>query len=345
MLLPFDSIARSIDFDQRASVMQLRPWQWEFLLGADGHTRLGDLARSCGIDFDTACDLVHETEALGLVEIVTLTLDAYRASVAQRVTPLGSPSTVAFTSAAFAEPAPVLETEAPVAIAPPRKTVSLSFDALSSMAVDWDTPEVAHAVSSERPVMESLADHPSIGDLPIDFEFPDHMEPLGDRDVTFEPHPADRYDDLFAPTNGHATVHNGVVHDDVAPPLDRAHDVETHELTAHEHVTPLVFSAEPEPPKKSVSFSLSADSFGLPTEPFDTTGFDTHVDSSLEPEPAHVAETPSPKKDDVLLQHFQVEGTHGVSAAHGVPLEDPTADTRTNSDLTGVVLRVLGLKK
>lgn len=54
MLLPFDTIARSRDFDERAGAMQLRPWQWEFLHGADGRMRLGDLASRCGIDFDTA---------------------------------------------------------------------------------------------------------------------------------------------------------------------------------------------------------------------------------------------------------------------------------------------------
>ncbi|GAC1408052.1 MAG: hypothetical protein NVSMB64_15750 [Candidatus Velthaea sp.] len=94
-------------------------------------------------------------------------------------------------------------------------------------------------------------------------------------------------------------------------------------------------------PRKSVSFSLSADAFGLPSAPLELPNPETYVGSPLS-EPI-AARSATPKKDDVLLEHFGVDSTPGALAA---PAADEAAlDTRTNSDLTGVVLRVLGLRR
>lgn len=144
MLLPFDTIERTVDFDARANDMALRPWQWEFLLAADGRTRLADLAHLCGIDFETAADLTRETEALGLVGIVTLSLDAYRASVAALVRPVAAvaPPTALFDESSAVALSYDAPSEAPLPLAAPRKPVSVSFDSFSTMLEDgWDTPD------------------------------------------------------------------------------------------------------------------------------------------------------------------------------------------------------------
>jgi len=134
VLLPFDTIARSLDFDERARAMQLRPWQWEFLLAADGRTRLGELASRCGIDLTTAAQLVHEAEALGLVEIVTLSLSSYRA-------------------------APALEGEPPLAIAAARKAVSVSFDARSTILASWAPPTPDTNVAPDGTEPDAATNH------------------------------------------------------------------------------------------------------------------------------------------------------------------------------------------
>ncbi len=234
MLLPFDTIARSRDFDERAGAMQLRPWQWEFLHGADGRVRLGDLASRCGIDFDTAANLVHETEALGLVDIVTLSLDGYRTAAA---------------------PAP--------ALAAPRSAVSVSFDSFSSALTAWDAP--GHDALTDVPASEPAA----------------RAEPAAE--------------------------------------CGTAADVASW--------------AELAPAKKNVTFSLSADSFGLPSESFDVPRDDAQVEPT---EPDGVAPVPAE------------EGGNGSAngAIVGEPLTfEAGGEDRANGDLTGVVLRALGLRK
>lgn len=111
--------------------MQLRPWQWEFLLGIDGRTRLGDLAHQCGLDLEIATELVHQTEALGLVEIVTVTLASYRAAAA---------------------PAAV-ESSPRIALAASREADSLSPDSISSIRPQFDTPASATAVAIGNDVL------------------------------------------------------------------------------------------------------------------------------------------------------------------------------------------------
>ena len=250
MLKPFDSLERAVDFDDRANDMQLRPWQWEFLLAADGRTPLRDLAQLCGIDFETAAELARETEALGLVGIVTLSLDAYRASAAALVRPVVSTASTTLFEAA------------PLPLAAPRKPVSLSFDSFSTFDT-WDAPEaiaaeaqhdtlasserlvfpddifahedfpaepleheppleqepLAHEVPHEAPPHEALAAHddilesPLLDTTPIDFEFPDHMVSLGDR-VTHVSisKDDDSYADVFAETPITNGVHSNGVH-------------------------------------------------------------------------------------------------------------------------------------
>lgn len=377
MLLPFDTITRSLFFDDRANEIQLRPWQWEFLLAADGETRVGALALACGIDFETASDLVRETEAMGLIDIVTLSLDKYREGIARRVLP------VAETPGAVSEPVFAAASTATPVTAVPRKTVSLSFDSFSSIVADWEPMAVAmvpaestvveptihepefdarHEEHVDRAMDETLAHDVSLDAMALDFEFPNHMEPLGARNVTFlESRTADSFEDSIAAPIYDEFAHNGAAstNSDPSPEPSFSHEYSYHEY-AHEAGAQAIDEREtvtsfaPEPtvaPKKSVSFTLTADSFGLPKEPFDAPSFDAHAESAFALEtPEHEAdafalESPSIKKDDVLLQHFQVDGSQ-PSAGHSEPsgiANEP--DTRTNSDLTGVVLRVLGLKK
>lgn len=346
MLLPFDTIVRSIDFDERANEMQLRPWQWEFLLGVDGRTRLSDLARLCGIDFETAVDLVNETEALGLVEIVTLSLDGYRALAAQLVTPISIPLPTPSEPAAPSAP-PALES-ASIASDVPRKAVSVSFDSFSSIMAEWDVPAaepvepvappMVHEIASDR---DLFADRPAIDYAPIDFEFPNHMEPLAKHDGHVDSVFSESYGDLFAtPDIEHVAEHHEPAH------------VATTDFMDYVPSAPSVAVApSPEAPKKSVSFSLSADSFGLPGEPFDLPAHDARADAQLpEPTVAHVPmavepphEEPKAKIDDVLLQHFQVAET--PLAAPDAPAATGASEPRTSGDLTGTVLRVLGFKR
>lgn len=368
MLLPFDTIVRSIDFDQRASGMQLRPWQWEFLLGADGRTRLSDLARSCAIDIETAVALVDETEPLGLVEIVTLTLESYRAAAALLVTPVGATTHAAPALATLPHAIDFAFPTDPVA---PKKGVSVSFDSFSTMMADWDVPvadmpPVAHEpettpehdlaasplVANYSPARaEPIADHESYLDLPRfdTYGNPFTAPPVG---FTLDAVPHDQHE--FEHAHEHEHEHEHAHEHEAVPSHDgdalNADDLAFENAIEHarhvehvEHVEPLAIAneASAEPPRKSVSFSLSADSFGLPTEPFDAPLPDARI-APYRAETTAV-HTGLPKEDDVLLQHFGIEETpDGTGAA---PVVESVVDTRTNSDLTGVVLRVLGLKK
>jgi len=273
MLLPFDTTVRSIEFDDRAAHMQLRPWQWEFLLAIDGRMRLGDLARSCGIDFETASELVTETQTLGLVEIVTLSLEEYRSLAPPRAVPSGPP-------AAVSDPA--------------KKGVSVSFDSFSSMLADWDAPPFE---PNPAPVAPSAHADP----VPIDFDVPPpqsfgHLSKppaleLAPSDVVPEPAPS------ISPAQN-----------------DSAGDA----------------PSNPKPAPKSLSFSLSADSFGLPVEPVEAP--------ALAPVPAvasHRAEPPAAAKQDDA----------GISAAVEPPVTASQGDEKPGDDLTGNVLRALGLRK
>jgi hypothetical protein len=339
MLLRFDTIARTGDFDDRAAAMHLRPWQWLFLLAADGRMRLDDLARECGLEFETAADLVHETEALGLIEIVTQTLEDYRASHATVAPASALP---AFTAPwRIVDPIAMAPQAMPIAAPPievPMKKLSVSFDALSSM-FDDPAPTPAAAVA---PVVHAEG-------APIAFETPDHMAPLA----------------------------KSALLDDV--PVESAHV--THETSVAETVS----AEPAQTPTKSVSFSMFAANFGSPETPFahepqitqitqheiSTNGHAAIAEIAYEPvaerevvhEPAHDREDVAthehdveygaehaPKiahvfarsmpEDDVLLQHFNV-GANGTSI-DPVPEDAPA---KSNGDLTGTLLRALGLKK
>lgn len=311
MLLPIDTIARSSDFEERAHGLALRPWQWDFLHGADGTMRVGELAGSCGLDFDTAIDLVRETEALGLVQIVTLSLEAYRAVAAVAPTPVMA--------------APSAPTTIVLATEPERsgtnKAVSVSFDSFSTMLAQWDVPVAAPqpiAYEITHDVLPARSHEPS-AHAPEPFE----IAPL-----------SASYGQLFAVPSLEERIDALPEHVDEETTYEHvAETVREHVTEApYEHVRPetmAVASAPRVESSKSVSFSLSADSFGLPTEPFD----------------GEIFAADRPVAPDVVPAHAQ---SHESSSHDGVaerPSHEAAVGGPANDDLTGVVLRALGLRK
>ena len=326
MLLRLDTIARTGDFDDRAAAIHLRPWQWLFLLAADGRTRLDDLARGCGIEFETAADLVHESEALGLIEVVTQTLEDYRAMHA----------TVAPASAlpAFAAPMQAVE---PIAASPsvaPMKKTSVSFDALSAMFGDLASAPAA----AVEPALHAE-------DAPIVFETPDHMVPLGQR--------ASLYD---APVETENVAHEISVAEAVSsesaqaptksvsfslfatnfgsPEAQIEHEpavayVTHHEISSNGHAAIAEITHEPVVEHVVVH---------EPAHDYDDAATHEHV-ADHAPEIARASASTVPE-DDVLLQHFNV-------GANGTSLEPLPQDTsaRSNGDITSTLLRALGIKK
>ncbi|GAC1543663.1 MAG: hypothetical protein NVS3B16_10370 [Vulcanimicrobiaceae bacterium] len=284
MLLPFDTIARSVDFDERAGGMELRPWQWDFLFAVDGRTKLSDLASACAIDLDTASELVHETQALGLVEIVTLSLEHYRAA------------------SAYVAPVIAAAPRAEVATdvhAVSRKAVSLSFDAFPSVLASLDTPAPEANVAPREPVVEP----------PAAYAFPDDV-PM------------------------HAEMHDDPAREETMPaPAEPLAVVEP---------IPSEIVAVSAPVKKNVSFTLSADSFGLPTAPSERDGYEAYAEA---PAPRDAVAVSALRDDVVAVQQFQVTEPPSHTAPAQLPAFEPAHDGRPNGDLTGVVLRVLGLKK
>ncbi|GAC1566657.1 MAG: hypothetical protein NVS2B3_00650 [Vulcanimicrobiaceae bacterium] len=103
-LTSFDTVMRTRDFEARAAELSLRPWQWDVIVAVDGRMRLGELARTCSIDLQSAIDVLTQAHALGLVELVVLPLDHYRATSLRTAS----------------------------------KTVTVSFDSMSSMLAQWD---------------------------------------------------------------------------------------------------------------------------------------------------------------------------------------------------------------
>ena len=326
MLLRLDTIARTGDFDDRAAAMHLRPWQWLFLLAADGRTRLDDLARGCGIDFETAADLVHETEALGLIEVVTLTLEDYR----------GMHTTDAPASALpnFAAPMQAVE---PIAAAPsvaPMKKTSVSFDALSAMFGDL-APAPAAAV---EPAVHAE-------DAPIVFETPDHMVPLGQR--------ASLYD---APAETEQAAHEASVAEAVSSESAQAptksvsfslfatnfgspegqieHEPAVAYVT-HQEISTNGHAAIAESTHEPIVEHVVVHE---PAHDYDDAATHEHV-SDHAPEIARVSASTIPE-DDVLLQHFNV-------GANGTSIDPLLQDThaRSKGDITSTLLRALGIKK
>lgn len=342
MLLRFDTIARTPDFDERASTMHLRPWQWRFLLAADGRTPLDDLAVASGIAFETAAELVAETEALGLVDIVTQTLEQYRAEhargagvIAPLVPPLVAeipmvPVASNVTAISFGQPVSDIppisaQPESPQAESPLKK-VSLSFDSFSSMfdevsvlapeaSATESTPVATEPVKHDAPHAVSEENATQTVESPADFS----ADPAK-KSVSYS---------LFAPTFGSAAL-----------PLDHE---ESHAVLSETngHV-------ESEPISNGRARVLSFDIGAAPMldGEYEPPGA---MPISFEPEPCFeheqtlepVHESPAPAHDDVLLQHFQVP-TNGVhpSDASGSPNEG-----EPKGDLTGNLLRALGLIK
>ncbi len=126
-----DVVTRAADFETVASTLELRGWEWAFLHDVDGEATLGDIARRCGIDIDSAIGFIHDAMHRGLVTIPTMTLDAYRVRVPMQPALRGSnpvlslgTSAVAPAEHAFTEPAPA--------------SGAISF---SSDAFDWNATE------------------------------------------------------------------------------------------------------------------------------------------------------------------------------------------------------------
>ena len=326
MLLRLDTIARTGDFDDRAAAIHLRPWQWLFLLAADGRTRLDDLARGCGIEFETAADLVHESEALGLIEVVTQTLEDYRAMHA----------TVAPASAlpAFAA---AMQADEPIAASPsvaPMKKTSVSFDALSAMFGDLASAPAA----AVEPALHAE-------DAPIVFETPDHMVPLGQRASLYDApveteHAAQEISVAEAVSSESAQAPTKSVSFSLfatnfgSPEAQIDHEpavayVTHHEISSNGHAAIAEITHEPVVEHVVVH---------EPAHDYDDAATHEHV-ADHAPEIARVSASTIPE-DDVLLQHFNV-GANGTSID---PLPQDTS-ARSNGDITSTLLRALGIKK
>ncbi len=331
MLLRFDTVIRAVDFDERASTMQLRPWQWSFLLAADGRTRLGELARTCGIEFETAADLAMETESLGLLEIVTQTLDQYRESVDR----------------------------AAASAATPIKKVSVSFDSLGSTFGE-DRNVSRSVVTALAPVLD--VSEREVTSAAVELPGEPHVEPsaheshldavpeVAKKSVSFS---------LFAPTFGAATSNYAVdtsaatrldateapheaMHVDAPSSIPEAMSTNgTHAASAT-----LVQTLEPHTAVEASESQTSVGEHALPEaedapQAYLAPAVQTHVRVTHEPV-AESADHVSPPTEraqaayDILLQHFPVgENSHAV-------VSDPD---KANADRTGSLLRVLGLKK
>lgn len=326
MLLRLDTIARTGDFDDRAAAIHLRPWQWLFLLAADGRTRLDDLARGCGIEFETATDLVHESEALGLIEVVTQTLEDYRAMHA----------TVAPASAlpAFAA---AMQADEPIAASPsvaPMKKTSVSFDALSAMFGDLASAPAA----AVEPALHAE-------DAPIVFETPDHMVPLGQRASLYDApveteHAAQEISVAEAVSSESAQAPTKSVSFSLfatnfgSPEAQIEHEpavayVTHHEISSNGHAAIAEITHEPVVEHVVVH---------EPAHDYEDAATHEHV-ADHAPEIARVSASTIPE-DDVLLQHFNV-GANGTSID---PLPQDTS-ARSNGDITSTLLRALGIKK
>ena len=326
MLLRLDTIARTGDFDDRAAAIHLRPWQWLFLLAADGRTRLDDLARGCGIEFETAADLVHESEALGLIEVVTQTLEDYRAMHA----------TVAPASAlpAFAA---AMQADEPIAASPsvaPMKKTSVSFDALSAMFGDLASAPAA----AVEPALHAE-------DAPIVFETPDHMVPLGQRASLYDApveteHAAHEISVAEAVSSESAQAPTKSVSFSLfatnfgSPEAQIEHEpavayVTHHEISSNGHAAIAEITHEP-----VVEHAVVHE----PAHDYEDAATHEHV-ADHAPEIARVSASTIPE-DDVLLQHFNV-GANGTSID---PLPQDTS-ARSNGDITSTLLRALGIKK
>ncbi|GAC1494928.1 MAG: hypothetical protein NVS1B2_12440 [Vulcanimicrobiaceae bacterium] len=415
MLLRFDTVARTDDFDEHASAMHLRPWQWRFLLAVDGSATLGDLATTSGIDFETAAEFVTQTEELGLVRVVTQTLDEYRKALGGHattvrfddLTPVASPRTVeviaasALTTVSFGSPMsfesePAMTTVAShvpdvfataLASPDPAKKVSVSFDSLATM---FDDHAVSHAFA-EAPFRASSLDRASIDepldDVPFAFETPDHMTRLDDRAAAFEPRAAvdeapptaptknvsfslfaptfgavgvAAASDAFAPlephTNGSVVEHES--YEDRVFEASTMHHADVDEEVAHEassyqsresfaehlapdesHVTEGATSSVAEPSLLAHDSAFEAPATHESTErvAHAMTHDVVEVADVAPPEPVKVA----PAVDGVLMQHFNVPASPPQRSA-----EPESSDAeKPGGDLTGSLLRALGLKK
>jgi len=195
-----DVIARNDDFESAATRFELRPWQWHLLHAVDGRTELRDLAIICGVELETAIAFAGESEAAGLVRVVSMGLDEYRAwSGAQAAA--GAPATAPTHDDHFSAPDTLGSYAATVPAwmieAPP-----------SAEASDARYAIEAHA---EAPLaFETHAEAPSA---------PSHDEWMPEFHQTDPVDHAPAYD---APAHD-APAHDAPAHD--AP----AHDVPTHE--------------------------------------------------------------------------------------------------------------------
>lgn len=310
MLLRFDTIARTGQFHHRAAAMQFRPWQWHFLLAADGRTRLDDLALRCGIDFETAAALMRETEALGLLEIVALTLDEYRAALEDAPGP---------EAAHFVAPPSTLVAIAPSSEEPPRPSNALvSFEAVSTMFGDHAAAMASMAShdAHEQPVASTLAEDELLppeppAENPVAKELFSALHVVNEPYVVNEPH-------LL---HGFAGVHEArEAYRDAGSPAGENRDAFT-------------LATPPRHDSKGIAVHRYAET---PLERDDAR-------PSPPPAPHGTSERNGANPPgDALLQHFEVaaEEPHRFVAS----VRD-VAGVKANGDLGGNLLRALGLKR
>ena len=301
-----DVIARSSDFGTAATRYELRPWQWRFLHALDGRAELRDVAMVCGIALADALQFVDESEAAGLVRVVSMSHDEYcrwsgasapadDAPVAQAQTAVAEPEYADIPArgdhfstsdglAAYETPVPSWMLEPPAAESQPEPAPFVSHEEAQPVAEyqhDEPVAQYHYEVSAadyhhEEPVAEAHHEEP-VAEA-------QHEEPVAEYQYA-EPLAADQHEEPAA--RYHYEVAAAGYHQD-EPIADHAADPSTAhaepEMTAAQTVADLV-GQHPEadvpvheaPGPNGVSLS-----FGEPDPAaYSTNGY--HHDASSEP--------------------------------------------------------------
>jgi len=176
-----DVIARSSDFGTAATRYELRPWQWRFLHALDGRAELRDVAMVCGIALADALQFVDESEAAGLVRVVSMSHDEYcrwsgasapadDAPVAQAQTAVAEPEYADIPArgdhfstsdglAAYETPVPSWMLEPPAAESQPEPAPFVSHEEAQPVA-EYQHDEPVAEYQRDEPVAEYQHDEP-----------------------------------------------------------------------------------------------------------------------------------------------------------------------------------------
>jgi hypothetical protein len=173
---PIDVIARTDGFEHAAAQCQLRPWEWSFIHAVDGHMQLQEVAAKCGLDLDTATEIVFTQAQAGLLCVVTMTLDGYRQwSGLATGAVLEAPASAEPARAAVAEPLPQASSDLaePVAAMPlpepeHHEMVAEPLAVESAFAVDHAPVIQAEPEAEPEPAAEPL--HAALPESAWDFE-------------------------------------------------------------------------------------------------------------------------------------------------------------------------------